>query len=392
MKSKSFDSLILLPGKEKPILQRHHWIFSGAVKNFPEVENGSLVAVKDYRGNHLGYAYVNRDCSLIARMISFGSETPEKALETNLERAIKLREKFFREETNAYRLINGEGDNLPGLVVDRYNDILVIQITTLGMEKLKPWLLERLISRLKPRSILERSLGPSRQEEGLNDYEAWIYGEANFTTEIIENQARFIIDFTHAQKTGFYLDQREMRKLVRKIAKGRRVLDCFAYTGAFSVNALMGGAERVELVESSAYSLTVAQKNLEANGFKAEVYTLHNGDVFSFLRQNKIDSDLIILDPPAFAKKKGDVISACRGYKDINRLALQHLPPEGLLLSFSCSHYVDDNLFQKVLFEAALEAGRRVRLLQRMRHSFDHPINIFHPESHYLKGFLLYVD
>lgn len=392
MKSKSFDSLILLPGKEKPILQRHHWIFSGAVKNFPEVENGSLVAVKDYRGNHLGYAYVNRDCSLIARMISFGSEPPEKALETNLERAIKLREKFFREETNAYRLINGEGDNLPGLVVDRYNDILVIQITTLGMEKLKPWLLERLISRLKPRSILERSLGPSRQEEGLNDYEAWIYGEANFTTEIIENQARFIIDFTHAQKTGFYLDQREMRKLVRKIAKGRRVLDCFAYTGAFSVNALMGGAERVELVESSAYSLTVAQKNLEANGFKAEVYTLHNGDVFSFLRQNKIDSDLIILDPPAFAKKKGDVISACRGYKDINRLALQHLPPEGLLLSFSCSHYVDDNLFQKVLFEAALEAGRRVRLLQRMRHSFDHPINIFHPESHYLKGFLLYVD
>lgn len=392
MKSKSFDSLILLPGKEKPILQRHHWIFSGAVKNFPEVENGSLVAVKDYRGNHLGYAYVNRDCSLIARMISFGSETPEKALETNLERAIKLREKFFREETNAYRLINGEGDNLPGLVVDRYNDILVIQITTLGMEKLKPWLLERLISRLKPRSILERSLGPSRQEEGLNDYEAWIYGEANFTTEIIENQARFIIDFTHAQKTGFYLDQREMRKLVRKIAKGRRVLDCFAYTGAFSVNALMGGAERVELVESSAYSLTVAQKNLEANGFKAEVYTLHNGDVFSFLRQNKIDSDLIILDPPAFAKKKGDVIAACRGYKDINRLALQHLPPEGLLLSFSCSHYVDDNLFQKVLFEAALEAGRRVRLLQRMRHSFDHPINIFHPESHYLKGFLLYVD
>lgn len=392
MKSKSFDSLILLPGKEKPILQRHHWIFSGAVKNFPEVENGSLVAVKDYRGNHLGYAYVNRDCSLIARMISFGSEPPEKALETNLERAIKLREKFFREETNAYRLINGEGDNLPGLVVDRYNDILVIQITTLGMEKLKPWLLERLISRLKPRSILERSLGPSRQEEGLNDYEAWIYGEANFTTEIIENQARFIIDFTHAQKTGFYLDQREMRKLVRKIAKGRRVLDCFAYTGAFSVNALMGGAERVELVESSAYSLTVAQKNLEANGFKAEVYTLHNGDVFSFLRQNKIDSDLIILDPPAFAKKKGDVIAACRGYKDINRLALQHLPPEGLLLSFSCSHYVDDNLFQKVLFEAALEAGRRVRLLQRMRHSFDHPINIFHPESHYLKGFLLYVD
>lgn len=392
MRSNSFESLILLPGKEKPLLQRHHWIFSGAVKNFPEVENGSLVAVKDYRGNHLGYAYVNRCCSIVGRMVSFGSELPEKALEVNLERAIKLREIFFREETNAYRLINGEGDNLPGLIVDRYNDVLVIQITTLGMEKLKLWLLERLISRLKPRSILERSLGPSRQEEGLDDYEAWIYGEALFTTEITENQTRFIIDFTHAQKTGFYLDQREMRKLVRQMAKGRKVLDCFAYTGAFSVNALMGGAEQVELVESSAHSLTVAKKNLEVNGFKPEVYALHNDDVFTFLRQSKIEADFIILDPPAFAKKKGDVIAACRGYKDINRLALHHLPPEGVLLSFSCSHYVDDNLFQKVIFEAALEAGRRVRLLQRMRHSFDHPINIFHPESHYLKGFLLYVD
>lgn len=392
MKSKSFESLILLPGREKPLLQRHHWIFSGAVKYFPEVENGSLVAVKDYRGNHLGYAYVNRSCSIIGRMISFGSEKPEKALEASLERAIKLREIFFRGETNAYRLINGEGDNLPGLILDRYNDILVIQITTLGMEKLKPWLLERLISRLKPRSILERSLGPSRQEEGLDDHEAWIYGEASFTTEIKENQAHFIIDFTHAQKTGFYLDQREMRKLVRHIAKGRKVLDCFAYTGAFSINALLGGARRAELVESSTNSLRVAQKNFEANGFEPDAYALHNDDVFTFLRQSKIDADFIILDPPAFAKKKADVIAACRGYKDINRLALHHLSPGGLLLSFSCSHYVDDNLFQKVLFEAALEAGRQVRLLQRMRHSFDHPINIFHPESHYLKGFLLYVD
>lgn len=392
MKSKFFKSLILLPGREKPILQRHHWIFSGAVKNFPEVENGGVVAVKDYRGNHLGYAYVNRNCSIVGRMISFGSEEPEKALEANLERAIKLREIFFGKETNAYRLINGEGDNLPGLIVDRYNDILVIQISTLGIEKLKPWLLDRLISHLKPRSILERSLGGSRQEEGLDDYEAWIYGEAHFTTEIIENQARFIIDFTHAQKTGFYLDQREMRKLVRQLAQGRKVLDCFAYTGAFSINALIGGAERVELVESSAYSLSVSQKNFELNGFKPEVYALHNYDVFAFLRQSKIETDFIILDPPAFAKKKDDVIAACRGYKDINRLALYHLSPRGILLSFCCSHHVDDNLFQKVLFEAALESGRRARLIQRMRHSFDHPINIFHPESHYLKGFLLYVD
>lgn len=392
MKTRSYEPLILLPGREKPVLQRHHWIFSGAVKSLPQVEDGSLVEVRDHQGNHLGYAYINRRCSIVARMVSFGPELPEKALETSLERAIRLRQVFFGQETNAYRLVNGEGDNLPGLVVDRYNDILVIQITTLGMERLKTWLLERLIHWLRPRSILERSLGPAREEEGLEDYEAWIYGEAHFTTEIRENQARFIVDFTHPQKTGFYLDQKEMRKLVRQLASGRKVLDCFAYTGAFSVNALLGGARQVELVEASAHSLGVAQKNLELNGFSPEVYRFHHEDVFSFLRQPKIEADFIILDPPAFAKKKSDVIAACRGYKDINRLALRHLPPGGLLLTFSCSHYVDDSLFQKVLFEAACEAGRQVKILQRMRHSLDHPLNIFHPESHYLKGFLLYVD
>ncbi|MCX7974480.1 MAG: class I SAM-dependent rRNA methyltransferase [Candidatus Aminicenantes bacterium] len=392
MKKKNFDTLILQPGKEKPVLQRHHWIFSGAVKTFPDCENGSIVAIKDYQGHHLGYAYFNRHCSIVARMISFGQELPEKALETNLERAIKLREIFFNGKDNAYRLINGEGDNLPGLVVDRYNDVLVIQITTLGMEKLKTWLLDWLITRLKPKSILERSVGPSRRQEGLDDFEAWIYGQALFSTEIVENEAHFLVDFTHPQKTGFYLDQREMRKLVRQLAKGRKVLDCFAYTGAFAVNALIGGAAKVELVESSPYSLDMAKKNLEKNGFQPDSYRLHHEDVFVFLRQAELDVDFIILDPPAFAKKKSDLMSASRGYKDINRLAMLHLPSEGLLLTFSCSHYVDDILFQQILFKAALEAGKRIRILQRMRHSFDHPLNIFHPESHYLKGFLLYLD
>jgi len=392
MKSQTYPAVILHPGKEKPIRQRHHWIFSGAIQYFPDFENGGILAVKDNQGHHLGYAYFNRHCSLAGRMISFGPEPPEEALEKSLERALNLRKIFFGPETNAYRLVNAEGDNLPGLVIDRYNDILVIQITTLGMEKLKSWLLERLIDRLKPRSILERSVSPARQEEGLKDFEAWVYGEAAPSTEITENGARFTIDFTQPQKTGFYLDQREMRALVRQLAKGRKVLDCFAYTGGFSVNALAGGASQVELVETSAYSLALAQKNLEQNGFSSNYYQLHNEDVFTFLRQVKIESDFIILDPPAFAKKRNDVIRACRGYKDINRLAMVHLKSGGFLLSFSCSHYVDDQLFQKVLFEAALEAGRRVRLLQRMRHSFDHPVNLFHPETHYLKGFLLYLD
>ncbi len=385
-------AVILQQGKEKPILQRHHWIFSGAVASFPDFEEGSILAVKSFEGKHLGYAYFNRACSIVGRIISFGDIPPAIALEENLKKAIALRRAIVPPTTNAYRLVNGEGDNLPGLVVDQYDDILVLQITTLGMEKLKPFLLELLIKYCRPRSIYERSISPSRTEEGLTPFEGWVYGESVPSVEIYENGAYFLIDFSLAQKTGFYLDQREMRSLVRRFASGKKVLDCFAYTGGFSVNALLGGAARTVLVESSAAALELARQNMDRNGLAATSYELHAEDVFLYLRQAKMETDFIILDPPAFAKKKGDLLSACRGYKDINRLALSHLQPGGLLLSFSCSHYVDETLFQKVIFQAALDAGRRVRILQRMRHSFDHPINIFHPETHYLKGFLLYVD
>ncbi len=385
-------AVILRQGKEKPILQRHHWIFSGAVASFPDFEEGSILAVKSFEGKHLGYGYFNRACSIVGRIISFGDIPPAIALEENLKKAIALRRAIVPPTTNAYRLVNGEGDNLPGLVVDQYDDILVLQITTLGMEKLKPFLLELLIKYCRPRSIYERSVSPSRTEEGLTPFEGWVYGESVPLVEIYENGAYFLIDFSLAQKTGFYLDQREMRSLVRRLASGKKVLDCFAYTGGFSVNALLGGAARTVLVESSAAALELARRNMDRNGLAATSYELHAEDVFLYLRQAKMETDFIILDPPAFAKKKGDLLSACRGYKDINRLALSHLQPGGLLLSFSCSHYVDEALFQKVIFQAALDAGRRVRILQRMRHSFDHPINIFHPETHYLKGFLLYVD
>ncbi len=392
MKTSNGRAVILKPGKEKPILQRHHWIFSGAVERFPEFEDGSILPVKNHQGEHLGYAYFNRRSSIVGRMVSFGALSPEKALTESLTRAISCREALFNKETDAYRLINAEGDNLPGLVVDRYHDVLVIQVSTLGMEKLKPWVLENLVKILRPRGVLERSVSPARAEEGLAEVEAWVYGEPLATTEISENGARFLIDFTRAQKTGFYLDQREMRLLVRRLSRGRKVLDCFAYTGGFSVNALLGGALRVELVEASASSLELSRRNLELNGFPAESYELYEADVFTFLRGKKIEADFIILDPPAFAKKRTDVIRAGRGYKDINRLAMSALPSGGLLLTFSCSHYITDELFQKILFQAALEAGRSVRILQRMRHSFDHPVSIFHPETHYLKGFLLYVD
>jgi 23S rRNA (cytosine1962-C5)-methyltransferase len=344
-------------------------------------------------GDILGYAYFNRRSAIIGRMVSFGKTAPEDALRESVDQALRLRRRLFDTAvTNAFRLINAEGDRLPGLVADLYGDILVLQIATLGMEKLKPLLLDLLVSRVKPRAVFEKSDLPARREEGLESFEGALLGETPGTLKILEESLTFSVDIVHSQKTGFYLDQREMRKLVRDLGRGRRVLNAFAYTGAFSVYALKGGAERADSVDSSASAIELAQDNFEANGLSADSGVFFTADVFHFLRETDADYDFIILDPPAFAKRRSDVVQACRGYKDINRLALQKVGPQGFVLTFSCSHFVDEKLFQQVVFQAAGEAGRRVRILQRHRQAPDHPVNIFHPETEYLKGLLLYVD
>ncbi len=202
----------------------------------------------------------------------------------------------------------------------------------------------------------------------------------------------FLVGLAGGQKTGFYLDQRESRRLVRETAAGRRVLNTFAYTGSFSVSALLGGAVRADSVDSSEAALALARENFELNGLPSDSGLFFTADVFEFLREPALDHDFIILDPPAFAKKRTDVVAACRGYKDINRLAFQRVGRPGLVLTFSCSHFVDETLFQQVVFQAAHEAGRRVRIVQKHRQAFDHPVNVYHPETAYLKGFLLYVD
>jgi len=385
-------AVVLRKGKDKAVLNRHHWIFSGAVEHLPEFEDGTILPVRSADGGLLGYAYFNKECSLIGRMVSFGSQAPLDAIKEAIESALRLRDLFFDETTTAYRLANGEGDRLPGLIVDRYGDQLVLQITTLGMEKLKPHILEFLVKEFRPRSIYEKSNLPSRREEGLSDAEGLLYGEMPGPVEILESGLRFLIDIVHSQKTGFFLDQREMRRLVGGLAGGRNVLDCFSYSGGFSVYALNGGARSVACVDVSEAALGQAKENIRLNGFDPGRQNFFVEDVFQFLRDQDPGCDLVVLDPPAFAKKKADVIQACRGYKDINRLAMQKMPPQSLLLTCSCSYFIDDGLFQQVVFQAAREAGRKVRILQRHRQAFDHPVNIFHPESHYLKGFLLSVD
>jgi len=384
---------VLKPGRDKAVRNRHHWIFSGAIRDLPDFEPGEILPVRDAGGDLLGHAFFNPRSSIAGRMISFGSEAPEAAVRENLERALALRRTFFDPAvTNALRLVNAEGDGLPGLVADLYDDVLVLQSATLGMDKLKPLVVDTLARALKPRAILERSDLPARREEGLDQVEAVLAGEPVDRVRVLENGVPYWVNLAGGQKTGFYLDQRESRQLVRAHAAGRKVLNMFAYSGSFSVCALLGGAVRADSVDSSAAAMSLAQDNFDLNGLGSESGTFFTADVFEFLREPTLEHDFLILDPPAFAKKRADVVAACRGYKDINRLALKRVRAPGLVLTFSCSHFVDEGLFRQVVFEAAAEAGRRARILQRHRQALDHPVNVYHPETDYLKGFLLYVD
>lgn len=393
MRDERAGAVVLKPGRDKAVRNRHHWIFSGAIQRLPGTGNGEIHPVRSAGGDLLGYAYINTASSITARMLSFDETPGEEAVRKNLEAAFVLRRRFLPDDvTDACRLVNAEGDLLPGLVVDKYADVIVLQVTTLGMEKLKPLVLEELVRAYGPRSILEKSALPSRREEGLQDFEGVLLGEPADRIRIREDGLSYWVDLGRGQKTGFFLDQRGSRRLIRRLADGRRVLNAFAYTGAFSVAAAAGGAASVDSVDASAAAIGLARENFELNGLPGRLGTFFTADAFDFLRQDGPAYDFIVLDPPAFAKRRADVVAACRGYKDINRLALRKAASGGLVLTFSCSHFVDEVLFRQVVFEASAEAGRRVRILERHRQAFDHPVNVYHPETEYLKGFLLYVD
>ncbi|MBC7363271.1 MAG: class I SAM-dependent rRNA methyltransferase [Candidatus Aminicenantes bacterium] len=385
--------VVLKKGREQSVLNHHHWIFSGAIASYPEnFQDGEIYPVFSFEGQLLGYGYFNRRCSLAGRLLSFGQAEPYTTLEDNLRQAVELRKKVYP-EAEAVRLVNGESDHLPGLIVDRYGPGLVLQVSTLGLEKLKPLLIEQLINLLRPVFIYEKSSLPSRREEGLPDFEGLLYGELNEPILVTENGLKFKIFISQAQKTGFFLDQRQMRELVGQMTKGFKVLDCFSYTGGFALAALKGGAREVELVDYSRKALEVARENMLLNGFGKEHFRIINEDMFSFLEaQKSLSHDLVILDPPAFAKKKTDLKKALKAYRRLNALTMSRMKRGSFLLTFSCSYYVETSLFQKIIFQAALEANREARIIQRHRMSFDHPVNVFHPESDYLKGLLLYLS
>ncbi len=387
----SLPRIILKRGREKPVLRGHPWVFSGAVAKVEgEVSSGEVGEVYSKEGQFLGLGHINPRSQIIVRVLTQKKEElGEEFFGGRISRAIVLREDWLRGRTNAYRVINGEGDFLPGLIVDRYRETLVLQCLTAGMDRVKGMLTQLLAKELDPQSIYERSDVATRSEEGLPESSGLLSGkEVPEWVEIEEYGCRFKVNVKKGQKTGFYLDQRENRFSLKSLSEGKKILDCFSYTGAFSVHAATGGAKELALIDSSEEALATAEEHFSLNQLEKIPHRCIRGDVFEIMRNLEPGYDTVILDPPPFAKKKGHLPSASRGYKDLNLWAFRLLNKEGLLLTFSCSHHMSWDLFQKIVFSAALDSGRSVQLLGRMGHPYDHPINLSHPEGEYLKGLI----
>lgn len=383
--------LILKTGKDKAVRNRHPWIFSGAVDRIDEgFAAGDLVRVFSHKDEFLGTGYLNPESQIVVRMLAFEDAPIDEAFfDEKIARAVEIRKKWIPAVTNAYRLIHSEGDFLSGLTVDVYGDFLVAEFNTAGMEAWKPVIAGCLKKYFPAASIFERSDSDLRKWEGLKRSVGVLSGnEPPDAIDILENGLSFGVDIKGGQKTGFFLDQRENREIVKGLSAGKRVLNCFAYTGGFSVYAARGGAKEVVSVESSEPAVAMGRRNFERNQLRSDQSVWAQQDVFDYLRATKKEFDMILLDPPAFCKSKNQIRDAARGYKDINLQALKILPKGGLLFTFSCSSYITPDLFQKIVFGAAADAKRDVRILKKTSHAFDHPINIYHPEGEYLKGFL----
>jgi 23S rRNA (cytosine1962-C5)-methyltransferase len=387
--------IYLKPGKEIPVKFKHHWIFSGAVKNaHDKITDGDIVAVYSDRSELLGHGYFNNSTTIQIRMLNFSSQDPIESIRENVANAVVLRNKIFGKDTNTYRVINGEGDLIPGLVVDRYNTVLVIQIATVGIEALKQTIVDTLIEATKDwgiESIYEKSNMPARGKDGLQNFSGFVWGKEITSTVVLENGIKFEVDFIKGQKTGLFLDMREMRKLVGEYAKGRTVLNCFSYSGGFSLYAAVGGAKSVTSVDSDDGAIELSKKNFEINDLKVPHLPIAV-DAFKFLNDDPLKYDFIILDPPAFAKKKDDIPQAKRGYGQINRLVLSKIPAGSFLLTCSCSYHLDKEEFEQVVKKAASDARRSVKIISKHHLAPDHPININHTEVDYLKSILLYVE
>jgi 23S rRNA (cytosine1962-C5)-methyltransferase len=390
------NALVLKKGREKSLRRRHPWIFSGAIEKVSGKPGaGDTVAVQDSSGKVVAKAAYSPGSQIRARVWTFGEEEVDTAFfRDRLARAIALREALpARRHTNALRLVHGESDGLPGLIVDRYADVLVAQFLAAGVERWREPILDLLAELTACEAIFERSDAEVRKLENLEQRVGFARGNRSASRcPIVEYGLNFRVDVERGQKTGFFLDQRENRQRVRELAAGRRVLDGFCYTGGFSISALAGGATRVTAIESSASALEVARENLAANPLDPATVEFVEGDVFGELRKLRdrgASFQMVVLDPPKFAPTAAQARNAARAYKDINLLALKLLAPGGLLATFSCSGGVSPELFQSIVAGAALDAGAQAKIIERFGAAADHPVALEFPEGEYLKGLLI---
>jgi len=385
--------LTLKRGKERVVTNRHPWIFAGAIGAEGGPAEAAIGDLFDVNGVRLASGFYSPRSEIRLRALTFGQdELTADLIAQRIDAAIARRRRLLGPNTNAIRMINADGDDLSGLVIDLYNDVVVAEIANAGIERLKPMILDTIRRALNPRLIYLSNDMPARRLEQLAT-EPEAIGEGTPATTILENGLRFEVDPASGQKTGFFLDQRENRTLAQSLAPGRRMLNLFSYTGAFGVYAAAGGATFVENVDGSDLAINQAKRNHDLNG-SSTIARFTVADAFAHVRHQAASGErfgLIVCDPPAFAKRRVEVDRAARGYKDINLYAMRLLERDGFLLTFSCSGHLSLDLFQKIIFAAALDAGRRISFVRRLTAGADHPVSIYCPEGEYLKGFLLEV-
>lgn len=395
-KQTASPAIILAPGREKALKRQHPWIFSNAISQVISTPNsGNIVDVLSSKGEWLATAAYSPRSQIRARVWSFvqNQVIDEAFFYSRLAEAWQLRQSLFDQATtNAVRVIAGESDGLPGITIDKYADVLVCQLLSAGAEASRKPLLAALIKLFPEHSIFERSDVDVRKKEGLEPTTGWLHLPRE-TGEVViqEHGMALLVDVINGHKTGFYLDQRASRQAVKRYAKAKTVLNCFSYTGTFAVAALQGGASNITNVDLSELALATAERNAKLNKLDLSSVEQVKADVFKLLRQYREQGrqfDMVILDPPKFADNKSQLVGACRGYKDINMVAMQLVKPGGLLFTFSCSGLMEDSLFQKIVADAALDAKRQCQFLERLQQDSDHPVLSTFPEGHYLKGLI----
>ena len=394
--------VILRKGREDSLRRFHPWVFSGAIAEIQgNPAEGDMVAVHAADGSLMAYGHYQIG-SIAVRVLSFDeSALHPDFFEVMLSRALQVRVACGldgSDNTNCYRLVHGEGDNLPGLIIDHYDGVCVLQAHSVGMFRAKKQICEALqkVYGDSLKAVYDKSSGTAPFKAGLELIDGYMYRREDFKDDeqtVLENGHKFIVNWTEGQKTGFFLDQRDNRALVGSVARGRNVLNLFCYTGGFSIYALAGGAVHVDSVDSSKKAMMMVDRNVALNGFDESKHTSLCCDAIDYLKNAPEGKyDLMIVDPPAFAKHRGSLKNALRAYQRLNAAAIAKVSPGGLVFTYSCSQVVDKEAFALAVFSAAAQTGRSVRILDRLNQPCDHSVNIYHPEGEYLKGLLLYVE